>query len=235
MQSYCSCRDVRSFRVTCEVNSATHLYLLCIYFPFKQCEVFFLALFPPTQRMHTDSGDGESEQTMSCFYYILLNLCLKQSVITIPNGGMSSSITRTGLDPRHRHRTPLHSLSSARLSSPQVCLRLFLNSCYSGATVCALNTKHSNPLSLIPSLTVGNCSHHWLTSIRRTVHTSVKCQPKSPSLILLLLLPLLLPRSLSLSPRTLFYQLSFPSSTVSLSLSLSPPFIIPLIFSLCLY
>lgn len=70
----------------------------------------------------------------------------------------------------------------AQLLSPQVCCGLFLNSCYSGATVCAWNIKHSptNSLSLIPSLTVGNCSHHQLTSIRRAEHTSVKCQPKSP-------------------------------------------------------
>lgn len=48
--------------------------------------------------------------------------------------------------------------------------------------MCAWNIKHSpssDSLSLIPSLTVGNCSHHRLPSIRRTVHTSVKCQPTS--------------------------------------------------------
>ena len=37
--------------------------------------------------MYTDLGDGESEQMTSCFYYILLNLCVKQSIITIANGG----------------------------------------------------------------------------------------------------------------------------------------------------
>lgn len=67
----------------------------------------------------------------------------------------------------------------AQLLRPQVCCCLFLNSCYSWATVCAWNTKHSDSLSLIPSLTVGDCSHSRLTSIRRTVHTSLKCQPES--------------------------------------------------------
>lgn len=67
----------------------------------------------------------------------------------------------------------------ARLLRPQLCCCLFLNSCYSRATVCVWNTKRCDWLSLIPSLTVGDCSHHRLTSIRRTVHTSLKCQPKS--------------------------------------------------------
>lgn len=125
-----------------------------------------------------------------------------------------------------RDRTPF----LARLLSPQVCCRLFLNSCYSGATVCARNIKHSASLPLIPSLTLGNCSHHRLTSIRRTLHTSVKCQPKSPRLsFLALLLPLahssMLARTHSL--------LSFPLYCISLSFSHSP-FIISLIFSLSL-
>lgn len=116
----------------------------------------------------------------------------------------------------------------AQLLGPQVCCRLFLNSCYSGATACARNIKHSNSLSLIPSLTVGNCSHHRLTSTRRTVHTSVKCQPKSPSLFL--------PGSLAFPSRTLpcthkhtISLLSFPQHSISLFLSSL------LQYSLCLF
>lgn len=74
-------------------------------------------------------------------------------------------------------------LCLAQLLSPQICCRLFLNSCYSGATVCAWNIKHSpsNWLSLTPSLTVGDCSHHWLTSIRRTVTHFSQVPAKEPS------------------------------------------------------
>lgn len=64
----------------------------------------------------------------------------------------------------------------AQLLSPQVCCGLFLNSCYSGATVCAWNIKH--PLLLIPPLTVGNWNHHWLIPIPMAAHASVKCQSK---------------------------------------------------------
>lgn len=70
---------------------------------------------------------------------------------------------------------------SAQLLSPQVCCGLFLSSRYSGATVRVRNIKRSpsNSLSLIPSLNVGNCSHHQLTSIRGAADTWVKCQPKN--------------------------------------------------------
>lgn len=61
---------------------------------------------------------------------------------SIQSGSSSSSVT-----------VPL--LFLAKLLGPQVCWGLFLNPCYSGATVCAWNTKHS----LIPFLTVGNWSH----------------------------------------------------------------------------
>lgn len=123
---------------------------------------------------------------------LIFSLCLTggiQSIIIITKG------QAIHLSPLHIIQTSLmrppiivrdRTLFLAQLLSPQVCCRLFLNSCYSGATVCVWNIKHrsSNSLSLIPSLTVGNCSHHRLTSIRRTVHTSVKCQPESPSLFL---------------------------------------------------
>lgn len=104
----------------------------------------------------------------------------------------------------------------AQLLRPQVCCCLFLNSCYSGATVCVWNTKHSDSLSLIPSLTVGDCSHHRLTSIRRTVHTSLKCQPKSLLLFFFAL-------SLGTLPRrhnTQSVMLSVSSHALHVSLSL---------------
>lgn len=91
-------------------------------------------------------------------------------------------IIQSSLDP------PLHTLR--RLSFQLIC-GLFLNSCYSGESLCAWNIKRSPcsyPLLLFPSLTVGNCSHHRLTSMQRTVHTSVKCQSKNSRFFLLALL-----------------------------------------------
>ena len=98
--------------------------------------------------------------------------------------------------------------------SPQVCCCLFLNSCYSGATSCVQNTKHPASLSLVPSLTVGDLSHHRLASIRTTVDTSDECQPKSPLLVFL-------PHSLGTRPCTRKHTislLSLPSCLRSVSL-----------------
>lgn len=102
----------------------------------------------------------------------------------------------------------------AQLLRPQVCCCLFLNSCYSGATVCVWNTKHSD--SLIPSLTVGDWSPHRLTSIHRTVHTSLKCQPK----ILLLFFFALSLGALPCRHNTQSVMLSVSSRSPHVSLSL---------------
>lgn len=66
----------------------------------------------------------------------------------------------------------------ARLPSPQVCCRLFLNSCYSRATACAWNIKRSGSLRLLPSPTAGDGSHRHLASRCRAACTSVECKSK---------------------------------------------------------
>lgn len=72
----------------------------------------------------------------------------------------------------------LHLRPECRLLSPVVHCDLFLHTCYSRATVCAWNIKHSLSFSL-SSFSQLVTSRHRLVSIRTTAHTSAKCQPKS--------------------------------------------------------
>lgn len=122
-------------------------------------------------------------------------------------------IIQSSLDPPHCAR--LHALYSS--APQQVCCCLFLNSCYSGATLCVQNTKHPASLSLVPSLTVGDWSHHRLASIHTTVDTSDECQPKSPLLVLL-------PHSLGTHPCRCKHTISLLSLPLCLALCLSSAF-----------